>query len=179
MTAETWCPQRWGVFSVRGTTGIYEVRSDHVLQGTWRCDCKTSTYDRPDAGCKHIKRVLKSGCLAGPDRSAGPNNLGAAGVSIVGAVYHRGHERTRRRCACGEMMLAPLLRTNDGAGHQIIELQFDGGSTHYAYAWRGLHALSMGDRVTVSPLTEARATVVTLGSDYIGPLTVIGENQSL
>jgi len=56
-------------------------------------------YDRPAAGCKHIKSVLRNGCLAGPDRSAGRNDLGAVGIAIIGSVKNRGHERTRRRCA--------------------------------------------------------------------------------
>lgn len=96
-------------------------------------------YDRPAAGCKHIKSVLRNGCLAGPDRSAGRNDLGV-GIAIIGSVQNRRHERTRRRCACGEMMLAPLLRMDDGAGHQIVEVQFDGGGAQYAYAWRGQRA---------------------------------------
>jgi hypothetical protein len=180
MAAEARCPQWWGVFSVRGKTRIYEVRSDHVLRGTWRCDCKRFMFDRPDAGCKHIKSVLRNGCLAA-HRSAGPNNLGAVGVSIVGSVHHRGHEHTGRRCACGEMMLAPLLRMDDGAGHQIVEVQYDGGGAYYAYAWGGQRALSVGERVPVAPLAGRRETVTTvvaLGSDYAGVLTVIGENRT-
>jgi hypothetical protein len=75
------------------------------------------------------------------------------------------------------MMLVPLLRMDDGAGHQIVEVQFDGGGAQYAYAWRGQRALSLGQRVVVPPPAEARATVVALGSDYAGHLTLIGEDR--
>ena len=76
------------------------------------------------------------------------------------------------------MMLAPLLRMDDGAGHQIVEVQFDGGGAQYAYAWGGQRALSVGERVPVAPPAGRRGTVVALGSDYADVLTVIGENRT-
>jgi hypothetical protein len=181
MAMQARCPQWWSVFSVRGKTGIYEVCCDHVLRGTWRCCCPAHRR-WPDTTCKHIQRVLNYGCLAGPGRSAGRNDLGAGRVSITGSVP-RLYNRTRLRCACGEMMRAPLLRMDDGAGHQIVQVQFgDGGSAVYAYAWGGKRALAVGDEVFIAPPSGQRqwsparqVTVVALGSDWADVLTVIGD----
>jgi len=181
MAAQARCPQWWGVFSVRGKSGTYEVYSDHVLRGTWRCGCGAFIFDGHGARCKHIKRVLRHGCLAGPGLIAGRNDLGGSvGVSITYEPnpVRRATECTERPCVCGEMMLAPLLRMDDGAGHQIVEVQFDGGGAQYAYAWGGQRALSVGERVPVPPPAGRRGTVVALGSDYAGVLTVIGENRT-
>ncbi len=180
MAAQARCPQWWSVFSVRGYTGTYEVYSDHVLRGTWRCGCRAFMFEGRGARCKHIKRVLTHGCLAGLGRSAGRNDLGAVRVSITNKPnpVPRATEPTGRPCVCGEMMLAPLLRIDDGAGHQIVEVQFDGGGAQYAYAWGGQRALSIGERVPVAPPAGRRGTVVALGSDYADVLTVIGENRT-
>ena len=143
MAAHAWCPQWWSVFSVQGNTETYEVYSNHVLCGTWRCGCRGSMFG---FRCKHIRRVLRHGCLAGPDPSAaGRNDLGdAVRVSITNTPnpVPRATKPTGRPCVCGEMMLAPLLRIDDGAGHQIVEVQIDGGRAQYAYAWGGQRALS-------------------------------------
>jgi hypothetical protein len=103
------------------------------------------------ATCKHIKRVLRRGCLAVRDeRAAGPNDLAAVGVEITDAArpLPRATQPTKRRCACGEMMLAPRLRMDDGAGHQIVQVQFGGGGAEYAYAWGGKRVLAVGDPIT-------------------------------
>jgi len=177
MEMQARCPQWWSVFSVRGKTGTYEVYSDHVLQGTWRCCCPAHRRWR-DTPCKHIELVLRNGCLAGPGLPAGRNNLGAARVSITGSVP-RLYNHTQLPCACNEMMLAPLLRMNDGAGHQIIEVQYDDG-TRYAYAWDGKRTLAVEDQVFIAPTSgqqhwspARQVTVVALGSDWAGPLRLV------
>jgi len=101
MAAQARCPQWWGVFSVRGKSGTYEVYSDHVLRGTWRCGCGAFIFDGHGARCKHIKRVLRHGCLAGPGLIAGRNDLGGSvGVSITYEPnpVRRATECTERPC---------------------------------------------------------------------------------
>jgi len=178
MAMQARCPQWWSVFSVRGTTGTYEVCCDHVLRGTWRCCCPAHRR-WPDTDCKHILRVLKYGCLvAGPGRVAGRNDLGAVRVSITGLVP-RLYNPTELPCACGEMMLAPLLRMDDGAGHQIVEVQYDAGGAQYAFANAG-RPLAVGDEVFIAAPSGQRqwspaqqVTVVALGSDWTGALRLV------
>lgn len=158
MAMQARCPQWWRVFSVRGRTGTYEVYCRHVLRGTWRC-CSPAHRLWPDTPCRHIERVLENGCLAGPACKAGLNDLGGAeGVSITNKPdpVPRLYSCTDLPCACGEMMRAPRVRMHDGAGHQIVEVQYDdgGGGGAYAFAWRGkrTRALVVGDELSIAPL---------------------------
>jgi SWIM zinc finger len=157
------CPQWWCAFAVRGDTGTYEVYADDVRRGAWRCSCPAWRF-RGRATCKHIERVHRHGCFG-----AGPNNLRAFGVEITGENPMCAAQRTRWRCACGQMMLAPLMRMRDDAGHQIVEVWF-GGANLYTYAWAG-RVLALGDVVE-------GGGVVALGSDYLGELKVIGERRA-
>jgi hypothetical protein len=167
------CPQFWCAFAVRGDTGTYEVYAEDVLRGIWRCSCPAWRFFGRTT-CKHIERVYRHGCF-----DAGPNDLRAVGVEITGESPMitgespmRATQSTGLRCACGQMMLAPLVRMRDGAGHQIVEVSF-GGASWYTYAWAG-RVLAVGDVVTVD---QNRVTVVALGSDYARELTVIGERS--
>jgi hypothetical protein len=176
MDQQARCPQWWRVFEVRGKTGVYDVWCD-VARDTWRCRCLGLMFAGRGGSCKHIRRVLRNGCFG-----TGRNNLGAVGVTVTGKTnpVPRATKRTRRHCACGEMMLAPDTRTRDDAGHQIVRVQFSDGGPEYAYAWGGQRPLTVGDAVDVNRPSEQWAvprvqqlTVVALGSDWAGPLTVI------
>jgi len=158
------CPQWWCAFAVRGDTGTYEVYADDVLRSTWRCSCQAWRF-RGRTTCKHIARVQRHGCFG-----AGPNDLRAVGVEITRESPMRATQPTGLRCACGEMMLAPLAKMRDDAGHQIVEVSF-GGASVYTYAWAG-RVLALEDVVTVG---QSLGTVVALGSDYLGELQVIGD----
>lgn len=72
------------------------------------------------------------------------------------------------------MMLAPLVRVRNDAGHQIVEVLWLGAARSYTYAWVG-RVLTVGDAVTVG---QSRGTVVALGSDYLGDLKGIGERRA-
>ena len=52
-----------------------------------RASPRTFIFSGRQATCKHTQRVMRRGCFAGPDHSAGPNDL-------------RATTPTRRRCAC-------------------------------------------------------------------------------
>lgn len=161
------CPQWWRAFAVRGNAGIYEVYADDVLRGRWRCSCPAWRFGGRTT-CKHIERIHRHGCFGD-----GPNDLRAFGVEITGDNPMRAAQPTGLRCACGQMMLAPLMRVRDDAGRQIVELR-EGASTYtYTYAWAG-RVLAVGDVVTVG---QYRDTVVALGSDYLGELKVIGDRR--
>jgi hypothetical protein len=165
-------PHATSGFSVRGQTGTYKVYADDVLRRTWRCCCPAHAR-WPDTPCKHIKLVLRNGCLAvAPGGSAGRKRLGAVGVSITGSVP-RLYTCTELPCECGEMMLTPKMRARDDAGHQIIEVQYDDGGKQYAYAWGGKRAKAVGDKVFIAPPSDQRqwspgrqVIVVALESDW-------------
>jgi hypothetical protein len=152
---------------VRGRRGdYYEVHAKHVLLGEWRCKCRASEFgDR----CWHIEHVVAHACLAGPSRAPGADDLAAFDVVIVDRQHPvpRATTRTRIRCACGEPMLAPNLRTLDDSGQQIVEVQIGGRGAHYAYTtWR---ELAVGDVVTHYTWSND-GVVVGLGTDYGGSL---------
>jgi hypothetical protein len=153
------CPQFWATFAVRGTTGTYEVYCDG--HGSWHCTCRAWIFGGR-SGCKHTERVQRHGCFG-----TGPNDLRAVGVEIVGENPTRVTAPTNARCACGEPMLAPLIRTHDDAGHQVVQVTF-GGQAFYTYA--SSRELVIGQTVTVG---GNPGTVVGLGSDYTGPLKVV------
>jgi hypothetical protein len=162
------CPQWWRAFAVRGDTATYEVYADDVRRGTSHCSCPAWRF-RGRTTCKHIERVQRHGCFG-----AGPNDLRAFGVEITSESLMRSTQHTGLRCACGQMMLAPLMRMRDDAGHQIVEVVWLGFTSSYTYAWVG-RVRAAGDVVTV---TAAPATVVALGSDWAGELKVIGGRRA-
>jgi hypothetical protein len=93
----------------------------------------------------------------------------------------RATRTTLLRCACGQMMLAPIVRLRTGAGHQIVGVKIGAASTVFAFAWGGDHDLAVGDAVTVEPLVAGApspGTVVALGSDYDGPMRMIGRQSA-
>lgn len=161
MTELARCPQWWAVFSMRGDSGTYEVLCDDPIRGGFRCSCKAWIFGGRTT-CKHIDRLRGHGCFG-----SGPNDLDTVHVEITGENPNRATIPTGHRCACGEMMLAPLVRTRDDAGHQIVQVAFDTGS-QYTYAWGGRGELAVGDVVH-------GGTVATVGSDWAGPVKVIGE----
>ncbi len=161
------CPQYWCGFAVRGDTRTYEVFADDVLRNTWRCSCEAWRF-RGRTTCKHIARVQRHGCFG-----AGPNDLPAVGVEITRESPMRATQPTALWCACGQMMLAALLRMRDDAGNQIVEVSF-GGASVYTYAWAG-RVLALKDVITVD---SSPGTVVALGSDYLGELRVIGPQRA-
>lgn len=69
----------------------------------------------------------------------------------------RAAQPTGLRCACGQIMLAPLVRMRDDAGNQIVEVWL-GGASSYTYAWTG-RVLAVGDVVTAD---QSPGTVVAL-----------------
>ena len=180
------CPQWYRVFSIQGSSSTYEVYSDDVLAGTWRCSCRAFEYCPPPKSCKHILCVTEHGCLAAPGSAAGRNDLQRVRVTVTDAPYpaERARERTRRSCTCGELMVAPVLRLRDACGCQIVEVQFSSRGARYAYAWRG-RELAVGDIVPVArpsgwqpdwPRPDlVEATVVALGTDWTGELTTLSE----
>lgn len=167
------CPQWWQAFRVIGRRAdIYAVYADDIVHGTMYCTCPALRKDT----CWHIQCVMKHGCLAGPDREAGRNDLTAFGVEVLTLEEHpkpRLAQRLRQRCACGEPLQVPNLRLTDDEGHQLVRVVFDDPKTEYGYAWAGAQALRVGDAVTVGE--SGYATVVGFGSDWAGSLTVVGQ----
>jgi len=71
---------------------------------------------------------------------------------------------------------------DDGAGHQIVEVQYDDGGTPYAYAYDGKRTLAEGDEVFIAPPSSPQqwsparqVTVVGLGSDWAGAFRFVGD----
>ncbi|ORA31571.1 hypothetical protein BST13_24755 [Mycobacterium aquaticum] len=176
-TSEPRCPQWWQVFGLRGTTGAYAIYAADVEHGIMRCTCPAWELRGREETCKHIRRVMGHGCLAGPDRAPGPNDFAAFGVAVLPCVHPtpRRARRIRQLCACGEPMMAPKLRLTDDAGHQLVRVTFDDPRREYVYAWDGDRPLGVGDAVTIERPGHPRATVVALGSDWAGSFTYVGQ----
>ena len=177
-----WCPQWWQVFSVNA---VYLVYANDVISEALACTC--TGFELGRTRCRHIKRVLAHGCLAGPAREPGADDLATGGPATIGlsisATAHpvpRAARRSRRRCACGEPMLVPVVRMTDDVGHQLVRVRFRYGGAEYAYAWDGRRELAVGDVVSIRSTADQpwfppvrEGTVVGLGTDYAGELVVI------
>ena len=183
------CPQWWAVFGVhgggrRGQGEVYVISVVDVVAGLWRCTCPDFTYRR--AGCKHIRAVAAHGCLAGPSRAAGSNDLARVGVAMVAEANRApgSARRTGRRCVCGELMLSPVLRLADEAGRQVVRVRLGGRDTEShgcvtspEYTYASGRELAVGDVVAVpAPSWRRKGSVGTgvgWGSDYLGELAVL------
>jgi hypothetical protein len=175
--AQPMCPQYWLVFAVCGSDGAsYDVWFDDPMERRATCTCHTFKYsDR--ATCKHIKLVRDHGCFGG-----GPDDLRRFGVTKRDTPPPKPHNviETSECCACGQMMQRPDVRLADAAGRQLVRVRFhDGpGAREYTYI-NGGASLSVGETVTVPDAVSGVAnkrttgTVVGLGSDFAGELTVI------
>jgi hypothetical protein len=139
------------------------------------CTCHAFQYsDRTT--CKHIPRVRHHGCFG-----SGHDDLCRVGVTVRETPSTPLRRiPTRKLCACGQMKLCPDVRLADAAGRQLVRVRFhDGrGAREYTYL-NGGASLSVGEAVTVPDAISGDAnrrrtgTVVGLGSDFAGELTVI------
>jgi hypothetical protein len=179
VTSAPRCPQWWQVFAVRGTREMRRVCADNIVHGIMGCTCPSFEYRGREDTCKHVLRVMRHACLAAPGHPAGPNDAEKFGVSVLSCEHPRPRlaRRIHRRCACGELMLAPELRLTNEAGHQIVRvvIDVDEKEKEYSYAWAGEPALRAGDAVTINRPGYLRGTVVGLGSDWAGSWTAVRE----
>lgn len=75
------------------------------------------------------------------------------------------------------------LRYNDSEGRLIIQVEFEQGGRRYAYAWGGKDGIKIGDTVRVPANWVSQdggaATVVDVGSEFPGELTVVYQKSGL